>query len=111
MDPVRVTDTNFNIEVIDSPIPVLVEFWANWCGPCRVMNPILNELAGNYEGRIKIATLEVDDNPGKTHEYKVLNIPNLKIFKNGKVIDEIVGAVPKHELTRKIDDLLPASSY
>jgi thioredoxin len=110
MVPVKLTDVNFDVEVIDSTVPVMVEFWANWCAPCRMMVPILNELSDTYEGRFKIATLEVDNNPGKTHEYKVLNIPNLKIFKNGKVIDEFVGALPKHELIRKIDDLLPASS-
>lgn len=110
MGVILVTDSNFMQEVIGSTIPVMVEFWANWCAPCRMMVPILNDLSDQYEGRFKIATLEVDDNPGKTHEYKVLNIPNLKIFKNGKVIDEIVGALPKHELIHKIDDLLPASS-
>jgi len=106
-----VTDATFEQEVIGSPQPVLVDFTAGWCGPCRAMNPILDELAEDYAGRFIIVKIEIDDSPSATKKYKVMSIPNIKFFLNGLVVDELVGAVPKHELSRRIDAVLQKYEY
>jgi thioredoxin 1 len=106
MSVIVLSDDNFNSEVLNSEVPVLVDFWAGWCPPCRMIAPIIEELAKEYEGKVKIAKLNVDENPTKAIEYKVMSIPNLKFFKEGKVVDEIVGAVPKEQIKTKIEKII-----
>ncbi|MCX6155363.1 MAG: thioredoxin [Candidatus Kapabacteria bacterium] len=101
--PIHVTDANFDSEVKKSNVPVLVDFWATWCGPCRMIAPILEELSGEYEGKVKITKLDVDNNQKTAMEFGVRSIPTLLIFKNGSVVDTIVGAVPKAKITSKLD--------
>ena len=99
----EITDTNFKNEVLQSNVPVLVDFWAPWCSPCRAIAPVLEELAGEYAGRAKIVKLNVDDHQSSAAAYGVRSIPNLIIFKNGQVAQQIVGAVPKTKLTQALD--------
>lgn len=101
--PLEVTDVNFKDEVLSSDKPVLVDFWAEWCGPCKMIAPTVAELAKEYEGRFKIAKLDVDANYQTAGAYGVRSIPTLLIFKSGKVVDQIVGAVPKQRLKEKLD--------
>ena len=89
---VTVTDDNFDSEVLKSDIPVLVDFWAQWCMPCKMIAPILKELAENYEGKLKIAKLEVDNAPKIADRYKIISIPTLMVFKEGEVVNQFVGA-------------------
>lgn len=103
---IELTDSNFEQEVIKSSVPVLVDFWAPWCGPCKMLAPILDELSKEYEGRVKIGKVNVDDNQAKAGEYNVMSIPNLKLFKDGKLIDEMVGVVPKKTIMKKLDEIL-----
>lgn len=99
----HVTDDSFEAEVLKSDKPVLVDYWAEWCGPCKMIEPILNELAGKYEGRLKIAKLNIDDNPSTPPKYGIRGIPTLMIFKNGDVEATKVGALSKSQLTTFID--------
>jgi thioredoxin 1 len=102
---VTLTDNTFENEVIESNQPVLVDFWATWCPPCKAIAPTIEELAGDYEGRAKVAKLDVDDNPATAARFNVRSIPTLRFFQNGKVVDQIVGSVPKHILAAKLDAL------
>jgi thioredoxin 1 len=99
----HVTDSNFETEVMKSSTPVLVDFWAPWCGPCRAIAPIVEELADDYAGRLKVVKVNVDDNPMTPARFGVRGIPNLIIVKNGQVAEQIVGAVPKQNLVRAGD--------
>jgi len=100
------SDSNFQKEVLGSQIPVLVDFWANWCGPCKLIAPIIEELAREYENKIKIGKLDVDENSKIATQYGVMSIPTLIFFKNGKVMDQVAGACSKSDLKRKIEENL-----
>jgi len=103
---VQITDDNFETEVIRSNLPVLIDFWAPWCGPCKSIAPVIEELAREYDGRIKVAKLNVDENPATPSRYAVRGIPNLLILKGGTVKEQIVGAVPKARLVDAIERAL-----
>lgn len=98
-----VTDGNFKNEVLESDIPVLVDFWAPWCGPCQMVGPVLDELAKELDGTIKIAKLNVDENQETASAYGVLSIPTMILIKNGKKVDQLVGALPKNEMKSFIE--------
>lgn len=101
--PVELNDNNFNDEVESSDQPVLVDFWAEWCGPCRMVGPVVEELAGEYEGKAKVGKVNVDHNPQISVKYGIRSIPALLIFKNGEVVDQIIGAVPKTHIKKQLD--------
>jgi thioredoxin 1 len=98
---VILTDANFD-EIINSGKPVLVDFWAEWCGPCKMIGPVVEELAGDYDGRAVVAKLNVDENPQTTAKFGVRSIPTLLVFKGGQIVDKQVGAVPKSVLNQKL---------
>ena len=102
----EVGDTNFETEVLKSAVPVLVDFWAPWCGPCKAIAPMVEEIAGEYDGKLKVAKLNVDDHPATAAKYGIRGITNLIILKGGAVIEQIVGAVPKAKLVAAIDKAL-----
>lgn len=102
----HLTDGNFKKEVLNSDLPVLVDYWAPWCGPCKTIAPILEELAKEYEGRIKIGKLNVEDNPKITSQYAIMSIPTLILFKGGKIMEQVIGVLSKKELISKIKDYL-----
>jgi thioredoxin 1 len=101
-----VTDENFKIEILDSTVPALVDFWAAWCGPCRAIAPVVEELAGQYEGQVKIGKCNVDENPKIPGQYGIRAIPTLILFKNGTVAEQITGAVSKTTLENAIKKVL-----
>ena len=103
---VEFTESNFDQEVLKSGVPVIVDMWAAWCGPCRMVAPIVEELAGTYQGKIKVGKLNVDDHPMVAGQFKIMNIPTLLFFKSGQEVDRIVGVVPKEELSRRIDRVI-----
>jgi thioredoxin 1 len=104
----QVGDDSFEREVLKSPTPVLVDFWAPWCGPCRAIAPVVEELAREYDGKLKVVKLNVDDNPQTPSRYGVRGIPNLIVFKGGEVKEQIIGAVPKSQLVRAIGNVVAA---
>ena len=101
----EITDKNFEEEVIKSDVPVLVDFWAPWCGPCKVMGPIIDELAEKMKGKAKAGKLNVDENPDKASEYAVMSIPTIKIFKDGKPVKEFIGVQSAEGLEKELGDL------
>ena len=103
---VHVNDKTFTSEVLNSDLPVLVDFWATWCGPCRSISPIVEELAREFSGRVKVTKLNVDESPATPTQYGVRGIPTLILFKGGKIFDQIVGAVPKARLKALIEKAL-----
>lgn len=102
----EVSDQSFEQEVLKSATPVLIDFWAPWCGPCKAIAPVVEQLAGEYAGRLKVVKMNVDDNPQTPSRYGVRGIPNLLVIKGGQVADQIVGAVPKAHLVKAIDTAL-----
>ncbi len=106
--PIETSDATFEAQVVKSATPVVVDFWAVWCGPCRMIAPVVEELATEYDGRVTFAKLNVDDNPQVSMKYGIRSIPTLLVFKNGKPIDQIVGAVPKREVQRRVEAALAA---
>ena len=103
---IDVTDQNFDGEVIKSTLPVLVDLWAPWCGPCRMVAPVVEGLAEKYEGKVKFCRLNVDENQQTAAKYQIMSIPTLMFFKGGEVVDTVIGAVPEQALTPKLDGLL-----
>jgi len=103
MDIAHIGDDSFDQEVISAPLPVLVDFWAPWCGPCRSIAPVLEEIAQEYDGKLKVVKINVDENPNVPTRYGVRGIPNLMIFKGGNLAGQIVGAAPKNKLVNEID--------
>jgi thioredoxin 1 len=100
------TDANFEDDVTKSEIPVLVDFWATWCGPCKAIAPLIEEIAEQYDGKIKVGKLDVDQNQNSAMKYGVRSIPTLLILKDGEVINQIVGSVPKTEITDKLESII-----
>lgn len=106
MKPFTFTDGNFETEALKSDVPVIVDFWAAWCGPCRMIAPIMEELAGEYEGKVKVGKLDVDENQQTAIKYGVRSIPTVLFFKGGKLAETIIGAVPKSAFAEKITKLI-----
>lgn len=106
MSIMHFTDQNFKKEALESKLPVLVDFWATWCGPCKMIAPVVEELAKEYAGKVKIGKVNVEESPKTASNYGVMSIPTLIFFKNGKVTDQVVGALNKAELKKKIEENL-----
>ncbi|HEY9851620.1 MAG TPA: thioredoxin [Leptolyngbyaceae cyanobacterium] len=103
---VEVTDNSFKQDVLESELPVLVDFWAPWCGPCRMVAPVVDEIAQQYEGQVKVVKLNTDENPNVASQYGIRSIPTLMIFKGGQRVDMVVGAVPKTTLANTLEKYL-----
>jgi thioredoxin 1 len=106
MSAAAVTDSSFQEEVLDSPVPVLVDFWAPWCGPCRMVAPVVEEISAQYEGQLKVVKVNTDENPNVASQYGIRSIPTLMIFKGGQKVDMVVGAVPKTTLANTLEKYL-----
>jgi len=100
------TDQSFDTDVVQADIPVLIDFWAVWCGPCKAIAPTIEEIAGDYAGKVKVGKLNVDQNQNTAMQYGVRSIPTLLIMKSGEVVSQIVGAVPKENITKALDEIL-----
>lgn len=103
---IEVNDTNFEEVVLNSDKPVLVDFWAEWCGPCRMVGPIVDELSNDYDGKVVVTKMDVDSSPATSAKFGIRNIPTILFFKGGEIVDKQVGAVPKSSLAEKMDALL-----
>ena len=106
MPPVTTTTDRFEADVLDSELPVLIDFWAPWCGPCRAIGPVVEDLAREYAGKLKVVKMNVDDNPRTPQQYGVRAIPNLLLIQGGQVKEQLLGAVPKAQLVRAIGNIV-----
>lgn len=104
--PLNITDDTFEQEVLKSDKPVIVDFWATWCGPCKMIAPILEEVAAEYSEKVKVVKLDVDANNKTAGKYNIMSIPSLLFFKGGEMVDQVVGAIPKAQLTSRLDKVL-----
>jgi thioredoxin 1 len=102
MKPIEFTDANFKSEVLESAVPVLVDFWAVWCGPCKMVAPVVEEIAAEFDGKLKVGKIDVDQNPETSMQFGIRSIPTIMIFRGGKVVEQIIGAVPKKNLLEKL---------
>lgn len=106
MSEIILSEQNFNKEVLNSDLPVLVDFWAVWCGPCKVLSPIVDELAKDYDGKMKVGKVNVDENNSLASKYGIMSIPTLKLFKGGKIVHELIGAAPKAAIVTELQKYL-----
>jgi thioredoxin 1 len=104
--PFAVTDDSFEQDVLKSDTPVVVDFWAAWCGPCKMIAPILEEIASEYDGKLKVAKVDVDSNTKIASQFRIMSIPSLLFFKNGQLVEQVVGAMPKAQLVSKVNKVL-----
>ncbi len=109
MKPIEITDANFDQEVLKAETPVVVDFWAVWCGPCKAVAPVLEQLAGEYNGKLKVGKLDVDSNPMVTTRFNIRSIPTIMVFKGGNVVEQVIGALPKRNLLEKLQPHLAAN--
>lgn len=104
MEPIVLNDQNFEKEVLESQIPVLVDFWAEWCGPCRLTGPIIDDLAKDYEGKVKVGKVDVDANPQTASKYGIMSIPTVALFKNKEIVKTMIGYQPKENFKKQIEE-------
>ena len=106
MTEINLTSANFEQEVLQSEIPVLVDFYAEWCGPCKMLSPVIDEIAKEYEGKAKIVKVDIDESMDLAQKYRIMSVPNMIIFKDGAPVDAVIGAVPANHLKEKLDAVL-----
>ena len=104
--PIEVTEETFQATVLENTLPVIVDFWAAWCPPCRILSPIIEEISNDYEGKIVVCEVDVDKNQSLAQKYSIRSIPTVLLIKNGEIKDQVIGALPKNQLVQKIDALL-----